>query len=234
MPPGYVAGIPDSQFSSPAQLGAVLAKSAQCQECMVKQYFRYIAGPAGDAGGSSGDSPVARRFPEVAVSLQRADSVDGSFEGISQHQEGLFMSQVITKRVRISRRALLKGLTAAGSQIVVGLPPLVSMFNSHGTAYAAETPAGAEKPIESRFVLWFNGNGIPERYWIPSEEGARLRDDAVPLAAGAVPSRYPRAERRRQRRRERHGQRSHQFDERPDDRAPRSPDAARADLPSIR
>ena len=38
---GYVAGIPDSQFSSPAELGAVLAKSAQCQECVVKQYFRY-------------------------------------------------------------------------------------------------------------------------------------------------------------------------------------------------
>ena len=41
---GNVAGIPDSQFSSPSQLGAVLAKSAQCQECMVKQYFRYTAG----------------------------------------------------------------------------------------------------------------------------------------------------------------------------------------------
>ena len=81
------------------------------------------------------------------------------------------MSQIITKRVRVSRRRLLKGLTAAGSSIVVGLPPLVSMFNSHGTAYAA-SPAGAEKGIESRFLLWFNGNGIPERYWIPSEEGA--------------------------------------------------------------
>jgi len=82
------------------------------------------------------------------------------------------MSQLITKRVRLSRRAILKGLTAAGSQIVVGLPPLVSMFNSTGTAYAADTPAGADKAIQSRFVLWFNGNGIPERYWIPSEEGA--------------------------------------------------------------
>src|SRR5215470_8980355 len=80
------------------------------------------------------------------------------------------MSQLITNRVRFSRRSLLKGLTATGSRIVVGLPPLVSMFNSHGTAYAAET--GLEKPIESRFVLWFNGNGIPERYWIPYEEGA--------------------------------------------------------------
>jgi hypothetical protein len=41
---GEVVGIPDSQFSSPAELGAVLAKSAQCQECIVKQYFRYTAG----------------------------------------------------------------------------------------------------------------------------------------------------------------------------------------------
>src|SRR5262245_19411836 len=78
------------------------------------------------------------------------------------------MSQVITKRVRFSRRAILKGFTAAGSRIVVGLPPLVSMFNSHGTAYAATR---ADSPIESRFVLWFNGNGIPERYWIPFETG---------------------------------------------------------------
>ena len=46
------------------------------------------------------------------------------------------------------------------------------MFNSHGTAYAAAPPARTgEKAIESRFVLWFNGNGIPERYWIPSELG---------------------------------------------------------------
>ena len=78
------------------------------------------------------------------------------------------MSQVITNRIRTSRRQLLKGITLAGARITVGLPPLVSMFNSLGTAYAAEaTP----KPIETRFVLWFNGNGIPERYWIPTEVG---------------------------------------------------------------
>ena len=82
------------------------------------------------------------------------------------------MSQVITNRVRTSRRSLLKGITAAGAQIVVGLPPLVSMFNSTGTAYAAATPAEAAKPIETRFVLWFNGNGVVEKYWIPAETGA--------------------------------------------------------------
>ena len=85
------------------------------------------------------------------------------------------MSQVITNRVRLSRRSLLKGLTAAGAPIVVGLPPLVSMFNSAGHRLRGRPPpTGRRRPIESRFVLWFNGNGIPERYWIPSEEGARL------------------------------------------------------------
>jgi len=28
------------------------------------------------------------------------------------------------------------------------------------------------KPIESRLVLWFNGNGIVENYWVPRETGA--------------------------------------------------------------
>ena len=41
---GKVAGIPDSNFSSPKELGVILAKSPVCQECVVKQYFRYVAG----------------------------------------------------------------------------------------------------------------------------------------------------------------------------------------------
>jgi len=57
---GYVAGIPDSQFSSPSQLGAVLAKSAQCQECMVKQYFRYNAGRV----ETPADRPLIRQLTE--------------------------------------------------------------------------------------------------------------------------------------------------------------------------
>jgi hypothetical protein len=57
---GNLAGIPDSQFSSPADIGAVLAKSPQCQECMVKQYFRYSAGrPEGPA-----DRPLIRQALE--------------------------------------------------------------------------------------------------------------------------------------------------------------------------
>src|ERR1700733_587080 len=92
------------------------------------------------------------------------------------------MSQVITKRKRVSRRRFLRGLTLSGSAITVGLPPLVAMFNSTGTAYAS--PAAAPTPIEDRFVLWFNGNGIPERYWIPAEAGRdfRLTPCLAPLA----------------------------------------------------
>ena len=66
----------------------------------------------------------------------------------------------------LSRRTFLKGLSATNAVAWVGLPPLAAMFNSHGTAYAAETA-----PVDSRFVVWFNGNGIPEKYWIPTETG---------------------------------------------------------------
>ncbi|HUS06628.1 MAG TPA: DUF1552 domain-containing protein [Bryobacteraceae bacterium] len=92
---------------------------------------------------------------------------------------------------RPSRRAFLKGLGPAGALVRVGLPPLEAMFNTHGTAYAADESrvGNSVSRIPSRFVLWFNGNGIPERYWIPSETGrdyqlspcltplARFRDD---------------------------------------------------------
>ena len=75
---GNVAGIPDSNFSSPAELGTVLAKSAQCQECVVKQYFRYTAGRL----ESPADRPLIGkalddfrssqfRFKELIVSLIR-------------------------------------------------------------------------------------------------------------------------------------------------------------------
>jgi len=62
---------------------------------------------------------------------------------------------------------LLKGLSLSGARICVGLPPLASMFNAAGTAYAADGPAGVGQPIESRFVFWFNGNGIPEPSGFP-------------------------------------------------------------------
>src|SRR3954452_21779700 len=72
----------------------------------------------------------------------------------------------------LSRRMFLRG-GLAGSIVRIGLPPLAAMFNANGTAYAAAGRTGS-RAIESRFVLWFNGNGIPEKYWIPRETGANF------------------------------------------------------------
>ncbi len=68
------------------------------------------------------------------------------------------------------RRAFLGGMGLAGSAVRIGLPPLACMFNAAGTAYAARSETAPSAP-ETRFVFWFNGNGIPERYWIPRDEG---------------------------------------------------------------
>ena len=85
----------------------------------------------------------------------------------------------------LPRRAFLKGLTLGGTAVRIGLPPLACMFNASGTAYASRSGdvlgGGEPKP---RFVLWFNGNGIPERYWIPRQEGREysLTPCLAPLA----------------------------------------------------
>src|SRR5450631_628258 len=73
----------------------------------------------------------------------------------------------MTARFPLSRRRLLKGAAMA-----IGLPPLEAMFDSKGIAYAAEPAAKlAATAPESRFVLWFNGNGVVEKFWIPTETG---------------------------------------------------------------
>jgi hypothetical protein len=41
---GHVAGLKDSAFSSPRELGKILAEDPTCQQCVVKQLFRYMAG----------------------------------------------------------------------------------------------------------------------------------------------------------------------------------------------
>lgn len=73
---------------------------------------------------------------------------------------------VQTKSTALSRRRFLSGLTAAGTTARIGLPALAAMFNGNGTAWA-----GTGEAVETRFVLWFNGNGIVEKYWIPTETG---------------------------------------------------------------
>jgi hypothetical protein len=44
LPRGNIRGIPGSDFSSPRQLGELLAGEPGCQKCVVKQLFRYATG----------------------------------------------------------------------------------------------------------------------------------------------------------------------------------------------
>ncbi len=78
----------------------------------------------------------------------------------------------------LSRRRLLRGMGTV--PVALALPPLEAMFDSHGRAWAEDAA-----PVERRFVLWFNGNGIPEKYWIPTDTGPdfRLTPCLAPLAA---------------------------------------------------
>jgi hypothetical protein len=75
---GQVAGIPNSAFTNPKELGDVLAGSPQCQECVVKQYFRYVTGRT----ETPADRPLIRsvledfrlsgfHFQEMIISMMR-------------------------------------------------------------------------------------------------------------------------------------------------------------------
>jgi hypothetical protein len=41
---GYIQGMEDSEFSTPRELGRLLAQSKTCQRAVVKQLFRYAFG----------------------------------------------------------------------------------------------------------------------------------------------------------------------------------------------
>ncbi|MBK9167537.1 MAG: DUF1552 domain-containing protein [Bryobacterales bacterium] len=66
----------------------------------------------------------------------------------------------------LSRRFFLRG-----AAVSLALPPLEVMFDPNGIAYAAGRTAAPATP-DTRFVLWFNGNGVVEKYWVPPETGA--------------------------------------------------------------
>jgi len=81
---GNVLGLKDAGFSSPRELGAILAANTQCQECVVKQYFRYTAGRM----ETPADQPIISRvtdafrasnfkFKELVVALVLAREFPG-------------------------------------------------------------------------------------------------------------------------------------------------------------
>jgi hypothetical protein len=56
-----VSGIPNSKFSSPKELGLILAETPSCQQCMVRQLFRYAYGRHETAE----DEPVIQKGAEL-------------------------------------------------------------------------------------------------------------------------------------------------------------------------
>jgi len=78
---GEIAGIPNSGFQSPKELGRVLSESAECQQCVVKQLFRFAFGRPETAA----DQPVIEaafdsfrnsqfRFKELMVAIAMAQA----------------------------------------------------------------------------------------------------------------------------------------------------------------
>ncbi|MEP6536459.1 MAG: DUF1592 domain-containing protein [Bryobacteraceae bacterium] len=86
---GAVAGVPNSEFTSPSELGAILAKTPQCQECMVKQVFRYMSGRL--------DTPADR--PVISQSLEAFRKSDYKFKE-------LMVALIQAKEFSVSRRTV--------------------------------------------------------------------------------------------------------------------------------
>ena len=83
---GSVAGLPNSAFSDPKQLGNILKNSQVCQECVVRQAFRYAYGRM----ETSSDQETIRQlyavfknsgfhFKELAISIVKSPTfLEGS------------------------------------------------------------------------------------------------------------------------------------------------------------
>jgi hypothetical protein len=76
---GEIAGLPDSAFNDARQLGRILAESPVCQQCMVRQVFRYAYGrqeTAADEATIRGLFAAFRdsgfRFTELLIALVRS------------------------------------------------------------------------------------------------------------------------------------------------------------------
>jgi hypothetical protein len=67
---GVVSGIPNSGFHSPGELGRILAASAECQNCVVKQMFRYAAGRRETGSDAGLIGRATERFRESGFRLK--------------------------------------------------------------------------------------------------------------------------------------------------------------------
>jgi hypothetical protein len=90
-PAGEIAGIDGSAFSDPRQLGRILAENGSCQECIVKQVFRYAFGrletPADRQTIQSATAAFREsgfRFKELVIALVKSPQF---VEGLERSHE---------------------------------------------------------------------------------------------------------------------------------------------------
>ena len=99
---GEIAGIPNSAFSDSKQLGGILARSPVCQECMVRQIFRYAYGRL----ETSSDEETIHQlfatfrdsgfhFKDLLIGLVRSPEF---LSGLDDNQEGVFRTPGPTQR----------------------------------------------------------------------------------------------------------------------------------------
>jgi hypothetical protein len=74
---GEIAGLPNSVFTGARELGAILAASPVCQECIVRQMFRYSYGRL-----------------ETSADEQTIDDLFGRFKGSGFRVKNLLMALV--------------------------------------------------------------------------------------------------------------------------------------------
>ena len=79
-----VRGVKDSEFTSPRELGAILAREPACQKCVVKQLFRYATGRFEEAeDGPVIDGALERfrgsrfRFQELIMAIATSETFRG-------------------------------------------------------------------------------------------------------------------------------------------------------------
>ena len=76
----HVSGIDNSDFTTPKELGKILANDPTCQRCVVKQLFRYAMGREEKAGDQAAiDQMLARfqstgfQFRELMIALVKSE-----------------------------------------------------------------------------------------------------------------------------------------------------------------
>jgi hypothetical protein len=69
---GELAGFADAKFSSPRELGEILAETPTCQECVVKQLFRYMSGRQETAADRPLIEHASKAFRSSGFNLKEA------------------------------------------------------------------------------------------------------------------------------------------------------------------